>query len=75
MMTTKEKHEEKERCDVCRYYQEYEDLEPEDVESPEDFTGICRRYPPVIFAGLTPTSTNPDVSGQTGWCGEYMPKT
>lgn len=63
-----------ELCGTCRYYQEFEDLEPDDIESPEDLTGICRRYPPVVFPGLSPTSTYPDVSAATGWCGEYTPK-
>lgn len=63
-----------EACLTCRYYQEYEDLEIEDLESPDDLTGVCRRYPPRLFAGLTPIAVYPDVSRKSGWCGEYTPK-
>lgn len=73
-MKTKNGEATEENCGSCRYYQEYEDVEPEDPEEEDAFTGICRRYPPVVFPGLTPTSTYPDVSETTGWCGEYMPK-
>jgi hypothetical protein len=61
-------------CNECRYYQEYDELETDDIESPEDLTGICRRYPPAVFPGVSPTSVYPDVSGPTGWCGEFTPK-
>jgi len=75
MKTTKpEKRSDADHCATCRYYQEYEDLEPDDIESPEDYTGICRRYPPTVFPFVNPISVSPDVSGPTGWCGEYTPK-
>lgn len=74
MKTTNHETEAAEHCGECRYYLEYEDLESEDLEEPEDLTGICRRYPPVVIAGLSAASTYPDVSGATGWCGEYTPK-
>ena len=71
-----------EACGNCRYYSEYEDEEPgqdeddadqddEDEDAPA--TGYCRRYPPRVFAGLTPISVYPEVE-TTAWCGEYMPK-
>lgn len=60
-------------CESCRYYLEYEEIEEEEIESPDDLTGICRRYPPVVYASLTPLSVCPDVA-RNGWCGEYMPK-
>lgn len=60
-------------CESCRYYLEYEELEEDDIESPDELTGICRRYPPVVYASLTPLSVCPDVS-RSSWCGEYMPK-
>ena len=62
-----------ESCQACRYYLEYEDLEEIDIESEDDLTGICRRYPPVVYPSLTALSVYPDVS-RNGWCGEYMPK-
>ena len=69
-------------CQSCRYYKEYpsisdgEDEEEEaDDEEETEFAedGICRRYPPKLFPGLTPISVYPDVSGRKGWCGEYTP--
>jgi hypothetical protein len=67
-------------CEACRYYLEYpppKDGEDEDDEDgqpdPTDWTGVCRRYPPVIIAGVAATSIHPDVSGATGWCGEFTP--
>lgn len=60
-------------CQSCRYYLEYEDLNEMDLETPDDLTGICRRYPPAVYPGLTPLSVSPDVP-RNGWCGEYMPK-
>lgn len=60
-------------CQFCRYYLEYEDLEDTDVEDSDDLTGICRRYPPIVYPSLTPMSVYPDVS-RNGWCGEHMPK-
>lgn len=63
-----------ESCEICRYYQPYSEEEELEIESPDDYTGICRRYPPQVLTGISATSTYPDVSGATGWCGEYMPK-
>lgn len=60
-------------CQSCRYYLEYDDLDESDIESEDDLTGICRRYPPVVYASLSPLSVCPDVS-RNGWCGEYMPR-
>lgn len=62
-----------ETCQSCRYYLEYDDLEEDDIESPDDLTGICRRYPPIVYPSLTALSVCPDVS-RINWCGEYMPK-
>jgi hypothetical protein len=59
-------------CAECQYYLEYDDLDPEEMEE-DDYTGVCRRYPPVVFPGITATSVYPDVSGPKGWCGEFMP--
>lgn len=76
-MTTKieESRNHAEACQECRYYQEYEDMEPEDKEDDTDLTGVCRRYPPQInLAYPAPISVYPDVSGPTGWCGEFTPK-
>ena len=75
---SKLEHEKSEdSCQSCRYYFEFEDPEPDDdsddIESPDDLTGTCRRYPPTVYPGLTPISVYPDVSA-AGWCGEYMPK-
>lgn len=73
-------------CQSCRYYKPYpasdedepeeddeEDADAEDAEYADDYSGVCRRYPPRIFPGITPISVYPDVSGRRGWCGEYMP--
>ena len=71
-------------CQSCRYYKEYESIADEEEEDdededegtaefPDDYSGVCRRYPPRIFPGITPISVYPDVSGRKGWCGEYMP--
>ena len=72
--TKPEQRSNTDHCATCRYYQEYEDLDPHDIENTEDYTGICRRYPPTVFPFVTPISVSPDVSAATGWCGEYTPK-
>lgn len=61
-----------ETCGTCRYY--LEDPEVDEAIDPDDdeMTGICRRYPPVVYPGYAPASVYPDVS-QNGWCGEFVP--
>ena len=62
-----------ESCSICRYYEPFpdEDGDPDEDDEP---TGICRRFPPVTIAGADTVSVYPEVSGLTGWCGEFTPK-
>lgn len=70
-----------EHCKDCRYYLHDSDLEldPEELADVKDngdeiLTGFCRRYPPVILLAYPePVTRHPDVAGETGWCGEFMP--
>lgn len=61
-------------CENCRYYKELDEFEPEDLkENPDIPTGICRRFPPVTIPGYISQAAFPEVSGPTGWCGEFTP--
>lgn len=79
-MTSKIDAPKAEACNDCRYYlaDDIEDMEEDhdEEESPfEEYTGVCRRYPPSIFLMYPePICQHPYVIGTTGWCGEFTPK-
>jgi hypothetical protein len=52
-----------------------EESETVDDDGEVIIVGVCRRYPPVIVVAYpSAESIFPDVTGNTDWCGEYVPR-